>query len=389
MSNDDLRRVATIEIHRATRNIQSSLTRRGFFTAPLQGLKALATLITSLRDATYLVVASTEFHLPAREAGDRCRRRGDALKNSRNPAKTSDMKNLLISVAMLLLSIPALSQQQADLTFDASVKNPAYTTTHPKVLFDEAHFNFHTAGGRYKPFADLITNDGYRVIANKEKFAAQSLNGADVLVIANAGAAEAGSADRRKPAFTDAECDAVREWVRAGGALLLIADHAPAGSAAANLSATFGVDMSKGFTADPVNYERVALDTSWIRFSRVNRNLGDHPITRGRDATERINSVLSFTGQSLKGPKESTALLKLSRGAYDVDDLNHPDKAKMTSSAGRAQSVALSFGKGRVVVFGEAAMLTAQNQNFGMNYPGTDNRQLVLNVMHWLTGLLN
>ena len=298
------------------------------------------------------------------------------------------MKNLLISAAIFLLSVAAVGQQQADATFDASVKNPAYTETHPKVLFDEAHFNFHTAGGRYKPFADLITNDGYRVTSNKEKFAARSLNGADVLVIANAGAAATTSADRSKPAFTDAECAAVREWVRAGGALLLIADHNPAGSAAANLSATFGVDMSKGFTADPLNYERVALDTSWIRYSRAQRNLGDHPITRGRDAAERINSVLSFTGQSLKGPKESAALLKLSASAYDVDDLNHPDKAKMTSSAGRAQAVALGYGKGRVVVFGEAAMLTAQNQNFGMNYPGTDNRQLVLNVMHWLTGLL-
>ena len=299
------------------------------------------------------------------------------------------MKNLLISIGVLLLSVPALSQQQeADLTFDASVKNPAYTTTHPKVLFDEAHFNFHTAGGRYKPFADLVTNDGYRVTSNKEKFAAQSLNGFDVLVIANAGAAQQGSADRSKPAFTDAECDAVREWVRGGGALLLIADHAPAGSAAANLAAAFGVDMSKGFTADPVNYERVTLDTSWIRFSRANKNLGDHPITRGRDATERINSVLSFTGQSLKGPKESTALLKFSSQAYDVDDLNNPAKAKMTSAAGRAQALALPFGKGRVVVFGEAAMLTAQERNFGMNYPGTDDRQLVLNVMHWLTGLL-
>ena len=48
----------------------------------------------------------------------------------------------------------------------------------------------------------------------------------------------------------------------------------------------------------------------------------------------------------------------------------------------------MPFGNGRVVVFGEAAMLTAQNINFGMNYPGTDDRQLTLNVMHWLTGLL-
>src|SRR6202040_3972949 len=103
------------------------------------------------------------------------------LKNPLKTTKTSDMKNLLISVSLLLLSIPAVSQQQADLTFDASVKNPAYTTTHPNVLFDEAHFNFHTAGGRYKPFADLVTNDGYRVTANKEKFSSQSLNGSDVL----------------------------------------------------------------------------------------------------------------------------------------------------------------------------------------------------------------
>lgn len=291
-------------------------------------------------------------------------------------------------ILVLAFASSVSSQQQADQTFDASVKNPAYTTTHPRVLIDEAHFNFHTASGRYKPFADLVSNDGYRVTPNKEKFTAESLNGFDVLVISNAGAAQPSSAERSSPAFTDAECDAVREWVRAGGALLLIADHAPAGAAAANLSERFGVGMSKGFTADPANYERVALDTSWIRFSRANKNLGDHPITRGRDASERINSVLSFTGQSLDAPRGSTALLKLSAQAYNVDDLNNPDKAKITSAAGRAQAVALPFGKGRVVVFGEAAMLTAQNRNFGLNYPGTDNKQLVLNVMHWLSGLL-
>ena len=182
-----------------------------------------------------------------------------------------------------------------------------------------------------------------------------------------------------------------RRGANGGGAAarcLLIADHAPAGAAAAILAARFDVDMSKGFTADPVNYERVTIDASWIQFSRANKNLGDHPITRGRDASERINRVLSFTGQSLKGPKESTALLKLSSQAYDLDSLSDPPKAKMTSAAGRAQALALPFGKGRVVVFGEAAMLTAQERNFGMNYPGTDDRQLVLNVMHWLTGLL-
>lgn len=297
------------------------------------------------------------------------------------------MKIVATSLVVLLLIVPVAGQQQADLSYDTSIKNPAYTATHPKVLFDEAHFNFHIASGRYKPFADLITNDGYGVTPNKEKFSRQSLQGFDVLVIANAGAAQAESADQSRPAFTDEECDAVRDWVRDGGALLLIADHAPAGAAAEILGLRFGVNMSKGFTADPINYDRVAFNPSWIRFSRAQKNLGDHSITRGRSADERVNSVLSFTGQSLKGPKESTALLKLSDQAYDLDEPRNP-KAKIVSAAGRAQALAMPFGKGRVVVFGEAAMLTAQNQNFGLNYPGTDDRQLVLNVMHWLTGLL-
>ena len=98
--------------------------------------------------------------------------------------------------------------------------------------------------------------------------------------------------------------------------------------------------------------------------------------------------MLTFTGQSLKGPKESTALLQLSPSAYDAFDIDDPMKATTSSAAGRAQAVALAFGKGRVVVTGEAAMLTAQNQNFGMNYPGTDDRQFALNILHWLTGLL-
>ena len=281
------------------------------------------------------------------------------------------------------------AQQQADVTFDARVANPAYTSSHPKVLFDEAHNNFHTAAGRYKPFADLVTNDGYRVTSNKEKFQRSVLQGHDVLVIANAlGSSEANAAARSAPAFTEEECNVVRDWVRDGGALLLIADHAPAGGAAANLGAAFGVDMSKAYTADPINYQRKGMDVSWIVFSRANGNLGRHAITDGRDQNERINRVMSFTGQSLKGPASSIALLKLSNQAYDVIDLNTPERATIVSARGRAQAIAMPFGKGRVVVFGEAAMLTAQNVNFGMNYPGNDNRQLVLNVMHWLTGLL-
>jgi hypothetical protein len=287
------------------------------------------------------------------------------------------------------LTVTAPGQQQADSKFDARLTHPAYLTIHPKVLFDEAHNNFHTASGRYKPFVDLISNDGYQIVPNKQKFATETLKEFQVLVIANAlGSSNVDAIEASDPAFTQPECDTVREWVRNGGALLLIADHAPAGAAAAILSASFGVEMSKAYTADPTNFQRIALDVSWIMYSRENKALGDHAITRGRDESEQINRVLSFTGQSLKGPQGSAPILKLSDAAYDVFDGNKPQQAKLSPAAGRSQAVALEFGKGRVVVFGEAAMLTAQEKNFGMNYPGIDNRQLALNVMHWLTGLL-
>ncbi|MDT4896461.1 MAG: hypothetical protein QOH25_1538 [Acidobacteriota bacterium] len=278
-----------------------------------------------------------------------------------------------------------IGEQASDPNFDTHVARPAYVKNHPRVLFDEAHNNFHTTTGRYKPFADLIANDGYQVTANTEKFSKQTLEGYDVLVISNALGPRG---QRNTAAFTDEECDAVRDWVRAGGALLFIADHAPMGAAAEILSKRFGVDMSKGYTGDPANNDKQSKELTQLVFSRENKLLGEHAITSGRNAGERINRVITFTGQSLRGPEGSVAILRLADTA--VDKL--PGVEKEVSAAGRSQGVALKLGKGRVVVLAEAAMLTAQvsgeGEKFGMNVPGNDDRQLALNIMHWLSGLL-
>ncbi len=191
------------------------------------------------------------------------------------------------------------------------------------------------------------------------------------------------------PAFTIAECDAVRDWVRGGGALLFIADHAPFGSAAEILAKHLGVDMSKGFTFDPPNTDKVSNNSGFIVYSRDNHLLVDHPITNGRNDGERVNRIMTFTGQSLKGPEGSEVFLKLSDTAFD----EVPSSGKKLPAAGRSQGIAFRLGKGRVVVLGEGAMLSAQvtgsdNRPFGMNIPDIDNRQLTLNIMHWLSGLL-
>ncbi len=331
--------------------------------------------------------------------------------------------------------MPAVQQaqgggQMADPNFDAKVAHPAYTKNGPKVLFDEAHNNFHTASGRYKPFADLITNDGYQVTPNKQKFSAETLKGYDILVISNAlGAERMGAPEASNPAFSDAECDAVRDWVKTGGALLLIADHAPMGAANQILAQRFGVDMRSSYTNDSVNHDKETGSNSFLVYTRDNGLLIDDPITKGREVSERINSVMTFTGQSLKGPAGSVAFLKLADTAKDVPPPSQADiqaaieKARQggqtqvplpggmnlppgatavrvqpseqaaISAAGRAQGIVFGFGKGRVVVLGEAAMLSAQmtgpgGMKFGMNRPGIDNRQLALNIVHWLSGLL-
>ena len=69
----------------------------------------------------------------------------------------------LAAACLAGFAVAGLAQQVADPDFDPKVAKPAYATKHPKVLIDEAHNNFHTAGGRYKPFADLIASDGYQV----------------------------------------------------------------------------------------------------------------------------------------------------------------------------------------------------------------------------------
>lgn len=290
---------------------------------------------------------------------------------------------------IIMLCCAAFAQQSPDPNFNPHVEHPAYTKNFPRVLFDEAHNNFHTATGRYKPFVDLMFSDGYQIAANRKLFSKESLQTYKILIIANAiGAEEMDDPGADNPAFTEQECEAVRDWVSNGGALLLIADHAPFGSAAQILAKRFDVEMSKGYVFDVEH--SVPHNPSLLIFSRENKLLLDHPITQGRNDSERINRVQTFTGQALKGPQGAIQLLALAATATDQAE---PMGGEKKSVAGQAQGIAFKFSKGRVVMLGEAAMLSAQvagpeNFKMGMNVPGNDNRQFALNIMHWLSGLL-
>lgn len=298
-----------------------------------------------------------------------------------------------MSLILLLIMLcgPAQAQQTGDPNFDPRIDHPAYPAGKgPAVLIDEGHNNFHTAEGRYKPFADLLSKDGYRVYPLSDKFTKESLQKADILVIANAlHKSNLKSWTLPTPsAFTEKEISAVEQWVGNGGALLLIADHMPFPGAAKELAAAFGFTFNNGFAFVP------GKDKPGTRFSREDGSLRDHPITRGSAPDEKIDFVVTFTGQAFQGPAEAEPLLVFGKSGYSLMPRRaweFNEDTPRISVEGWFQGAVREYGKGRIAVFGEAAAFTAQlsgpqKAKIGMNNPDAkQNYRFVLNIMHWLS----
>jgi hypothetical protein len=295
-------------------------------------------------------------------------------------------------VASILAPVWAGAQQVADTGYRPSVSAPMFAPRGgPTILLDEAHSNFHTVDGRYAPFVKLLERDGYIVRPNREAFTRATLGTARVLLIANALAKQNEDAWRlpNPSAFTDDEIAAVREWVRGGGSLLLIADHMPFGGAAEKLGLEFGVIFSNGFAIDSSGA------TGPIRFRRADMSLGKHRILNGRSSRERIDSLTSFTGLAFRiTTGGGVPLMTLQRGSTLLMPSvawQFSDSTPRVRADWMLQGAAIEFGRGRVVVLGEAAMLSAQlagaqRTPAGMNHPAaTQNAQFALNVIHWLT----
>ncbi len=334
------------------------------------------------------------------------------------------MRPTLVPALLLALAGATTARAQVqvpDTAYVPRVARPAFTRHHPVVMVDEAHRNYFTVRGLYRGLAALLEADGLRVVPGVQPFSRRLLEGCDVLVVADASGAERPDhATARNSAFRPAECDAVRDWVREGGALLLVADSAPYASAMDSLARRFGVDMAKGYTIDTRRVDPEMNNQGCILYRRDQGMLGNHVILRGRDRSERIERVVTFSGQSLAGPPGSHGLLRLGPSAWDVpftsDARRETDrrlraKADTTSvprtpgsapALGRFQAIAFAFGKGRVVALGEGAMFSAQHLlgaeaqrrgrdrlRIGLNRPDLDNERLALNVVRWLARALD
>lgn len=302
------------------------------------------------------------------------------------------MKKILTLQLFLFWAMALNAQQVADTLFSPTVDHPAYSKGQGSIIFiDEAHHNFHTLSGRFKPFANLLEKDGYILKPLTQVFTADILAQAKILVIANA--IHPDNLERwslpTPSAFSENEISALNAWVKAGGSLFLIADHMPFPGAAEPLAASFGIKFYNGFARKKRNRGNDIF--------KVGTGLMECSLTKGRNEAERITSLQSFTGQAFQIPDGATPVILFSADY----ELSLPQTAwqftketQTISAENFVQGAYMSYGQGRVVVFGEAAMFTAQQQNgknkFGMNSPtAAQNAQFLLNTIHWLDRLMD
>jgi len=312
-------------------------------------------------------------------------------------------------VAFIAWVAPLLvgAQQVPDRAFRPPVPRPAFAEGRgPRLCLDEAHHNFHTLDDRFWAFGELARRDGYRVGPLRAPFSATTLAACDLLVIANAQPSDRPWSEYPQPtpsAFAADEIVAVRAWVEAGHALLLIADHMPLAGAASALAAAFGARFTDGFaylgTPGPTDSSLVARvrDIPTL-FQPDDGTLPVHPIRLGRGSAEGLSQVRSFTGQAFRWAAPGVMpVLVLPPGYVSLEPRiawQFTPDTPARPVGGWLQGATRVVGRGRVALFGEAAMFSAQvagptRRPMGMNAPGAEqNAQFVLNVLHWASGLL-
>jgi hypothetical protein len=304
------------------------------------------------------------------------------------------MKLLATTILVFLIPFSIQAQQLADHEYRPSVKNPHYAVGKgPIIAIDEAHHNFHTREGRYNAFTKVLTADGYRVVSSKNKITADYLATINILVIANAIHPENDTlwALPTKSAFTTEEISVLEKWVHEGGSLFLIADHMPMPGAVHALAQQFGYTFYNGFATDTTQGIYPGQKRELDLFSRKKNTLGKHAIT------QNIEQIATFTGQAFEIPTGATSLLTFDERFKillpDTAWKFHKRTPRMPIN-GFSQGAVSTYGKGRLAVFGEAAMFTAQTKGaskvpFGFNAPDAPENIIFLrNIIQWLNHTL-
>ncbi|RYZ32944.1 MAG: DUF4350 domain-containing protein [Sphingobacteriales bacterium] len=295
------------------------------------------------------------------------------------------LKATIIS-ACLFQPLIASSQQEVDNGFIPVIEKPLFPQGKgPLILVDAAHFNFHTLEDKFAPFGKIATGDGFRTASLTGKPDPGRLGEARILVIANA-LHEKNTESWQQPvhqAFSDEEIKTIRDWVWNGGRLFLIADHMPFAGAVSGLAQELGYRFHDGFALKGPNrkFDLFSTGNGMLRPAELLSLHGP------------LDSIVSFTGQAFEIPDSAVSVMQFD-STYKVllpeVAWEFSRETKMIPAGGLSQLAYGKFGKGRVVVAGEAAMFTAQrvgDMKFGLNNPmARHNVTLLRNILEWLNG---
>lgn len=291
--------------------------------------------------------------------------------------------SLILFAIVIVSGTPLEAQQVIDTAFRAPVGKPAFTLgTGPVVLIDQGHFNA-VDSTRYRPAMDLLRRDGYVVERLMGPVTRDALARARILVSFMYGSSARAAIARLRQqnpgltnisAFNDTEIAIIRDWIETGGSFLFAVDHQPAPLAVDALTRSLGLQFLNGIAfIDP---------SARLTFRRADSTLSDHSITQG------IEQVATFGGSAFRLERQGEPLLVLGAGVrmYFASDSSE------IPVSGWLQGAALTIGKGRLVVFGEAGMFTAElnapGNPMGMNAAiARQNPQFLLNAVRWLAGV--
>jgi hypothetical protein len=312
---------------------------------------------------------------------------------------------ILVSFSLVIAACSD-SLQLADPDFKPQNTTESFSPDNsPVVLVDEAHHNFLTISGRYKPFEQVLSSDGFTVKSITKSFTLKRLKNTDILVVANA--LDHNRKDWPPPfgnALSDDEVTRVKQWVTNGGSLLLIADHTPFPKVVENLALAFGFEFSSGHverytfrSRDGTLSKHVITDGESKSSSEVYMPLLVQKFQQSVSQSNRITQVKTFGGSAFKVPGEADSLLTLGKGVVSTEPVI-PFKVNSSTPRkavdGWSQGAVLEFGKGRVAVFSEGMMFSSQldkktGEKYGLKSVGAEqNEQFLLNVMHWLSGVI-
>ena len=329
-----------------------------------------------------------------------------------------------------------VGDQSGNPAYCPQISSPAYPFgAGPKVLFDEAHNNWGKispsplapTAGTYFALGELLKADGYQLHINRRRLTAEILQDYDMLVIVAPLPGEyfllSDEPNKVIPnpiaysgvqALDHEEVTAIRNWVSAGGSLLLNSEHVPFLNSVQNLLGAFQLKTAANvydiMSSQPL---KIAAPLSPLFQGRTPSEMvrslplvpgigGGVNLIGGGTALTRFDLLsLGFT-QTLSAGFALMQYNAFCRGVGpDVDTsgceellLASTEGTILFAGAGASPMKALTVGSGRVVVFTEFSTLTSlfdRSSLNGLPYGGLTDKsytQFILNSLHWLSRLI-